>query len=44
VLFLPQKPYLGVGKLGDQLTYPAQSDSFTDGVLTCALIDCGRLS
>jgi len=26
VLFLPQKPYLGVDKLRDQLTYLAQGD------------------
>jgi len=38
---LPQKPYLGVGRLRDQLTYPAQSDSFTDDVLNRALLDCG---
>ena len=41
VLFLPQKPYLGVGKLRDQLTYPAQGDSLPDGVLNQALLDCG---
>jgi putative ATP-binding cassette transporter len=41
VLFLPQKPYLGVGKLRDQLTYPAQGDLFTDDVLNRALFDCG---
>ena len=41
VLFLPQKPYLGVGKLRDQLMYPAQGDSFTDGDLNRALLDCG---
>ena len=41
VLFLPQKPYLGVGRLRDQLTYPAQNDSFTDDVLNRTLLDCG---
>ena len=41
VLFLPQKPYLGVGKLRDQLTYPAQGGSVPDGVLNQALLDCG---
>jgi len=41
VLFLPQKPYLGVGTLRDQLMYPAQGDSVPDGVLNQALLDCG---
>jgi putative ATP-binding cassette transporter len=41
VLFLPQKPYLGIGKLRDQLMYPSQSESLPDAVLTRALIDCG---
>lgn len=40
-LFLPQKPYLVVGKLRDQLTYPAQSEKLPDAVLTDALLDCG---
>ena len=35
------EPYLGVGKLRDQLMYPAQGDAFTDGVLSRALLDCG---
>jgi len=41
VLFLPQKPYLGIGKLRDQLMYPAQGDALRDSVLTRTLLDCG---
>jgi putative ATP-binding cassette transporter len=41
VLFLPQKPYLGIGKLRDQLTYPAPSDALADSVFTHTLLDCG---
>jgi vitamin B12/bleomycin/antimicrobial peptide transport system ATP-binding/permease protein len=41
VLFLPQKPYLTIGTLRDQLTYPARGDAFTDSVLRQTLRDCG---
>jgi vitamin B12/bleomycin/antimicrobial peptide transport system ATP-binding/permease protein len=41
VLFLPQKPYLTIGTLRDQLTYPAQGDTFADSVLQQTLRDCG---
>jgi putative ATP-binding cassette transporter len=41
VLFLPQKPYVGIGRLRDQLTYPAQGDALPDSVLITTLLDCG---
>ena len=41
VLFLPQKPYLAIGRLRDQLTYPAQGNPLPDSVLTSTLLDCG---
>ena len=40
ILFLPQKPYLNIGPLRDQLCYPAASGTFTDGEIRGALVDC----
>jgi putative ATP-binding cassette transporter len=40
VLFLPQKPYLTIGSLREQLCYPAGPDRFTDEALCAALTDC----
>jgi putative ATP-binding cassette transporter len=42
-LFLPQKPYLTIGTLREQLCYPAAPDAFDDAALIAALQDC-RLS
>jgi vitamin B12/bleomycin/antimicrobial peptide transport system ATP-binding/permease protein len=39
-LFLPQKPYLTIGTLREQLCYPAASGAFTDDELRAALVDC----
>lgn len=41
LLFLPQKPYLTVGSLRDQLCYPEPSDRFNDTDLKALLRDCG---
>ena len=40
VLFLPQKPYLTIGTLREQLCYPAATESFSDADLRAALVDC----
>ena len=40
VLFLPQKPYLIIGSLRAQLSYPAAPDLYSDDELKRALIDC----
>ncbi len=40
VLFLPQKPYLTIGALREQLSYPAASGTYNDAELRAALIDC----
>lgn len=42
-LFLPQKPYLTIGTLREQLCYPCAPDAFDDATLIAALQDC-RLS
>lgn len=39
LMFLPQKPYMIIGNLRDQLTYPANAGQFDDAVLQQALID-----
>lgn len=41
VLFLPQKPYLTVGTLREQLSYPSAPGTFDDGACRAALMDCG---
>jgi putative ATP-binding cassette transporter len=41
VLFLPQKPYLTIGTLREQLSYPAAPDAFDDDAYRAALEDCG---
>jgi putative ATP-binding cassette transporter len=41
VLFLPQKPYLTIGTLREQLTYPAPAEAFDTSVLEHTLEDCG---
>jgi len=40
VLFLPQKPYLTIGTLREQLCYPAANGTFDDNALRAALVDC----
>ena len=40
VLFLPQKPYLNIGTLREQLCYPSPPGTFTDPELRAALADC----
>ena len=40
VLFLPQKPYLTIGTLREQLCYPSPGGSFNDDELRAALTDC----
>ena len=40
VLFLPQKPYLTIGTLREQLCYPAPADAFSDTELRAALEAC----
>ena len=40
VLFLPQKPYLIIGTLRAQLSYPDAAATYTDAELKRALIDC----
>ena len=39
-LFLPQKPYLPVGKLREVVSFPAASDKFSDADIRAALEDC----
>ena len=39
-LFLPQKPYLTIGTLREQLCYPAAPGTFDDATLIAALQDC----
>lgn len=39
-LFLPQKPYLTIGTLREQLCYPSAPDAFDDAALIAALQDC----
>ena len=39
-LFLPQKPYLTIGTLREQLCYPAASDAYSDADLRGVLADC----
>ncbi len=41
VLFLPQKPYLGIGSLRAQLCYPGPADSHGDAELQAVLGACG---
>ena len=41
VLFLPQRPYLNLGSLREQLCYPGPADSFSDAELLAALVACG---
>ncbi|MBI3917367.1 MAG: ABC transporter ATP-binding protein/permease [Betaproteobacteria bacterium] len=41
VLFLPQKPYLTVGTLREQVSYPAAPGTFDDASCRAALMDCG---
>ena len=41
VLFLPQKPYLGIGSLREQLCYPGPAGSYSDAELRAALDACG---
>ena len=40
VLFLPQKPYLIIGTLRAQLSYPAAADTYSDAELRRVLVDC----
>jgi putative ATP-binding cassette transporter len=40
-LFLPQKAYLTIGTLREQLSYPSAPDSFGDDAYRAALTDCG---
>ena len=40
ILFLPQKPYLTIGTLREQLCYPAASGAYSDDALRAALTDC----
>ena len=41
MLFLPQKPYLTIGSLREQLSYPAPAGSFTDQQMVATLLACG---
>ena len=41
VLFLPQKPYLTIGTLREQLAWPASPDAFDETAYRTALADCG---
>ena len=41
VLFLPQKPYLTIGSLREQLCYPSAVDCFNDDELRGVLEECG---
>lgn len=40
-LFLPQKPYLTIGTLREQLSYPSKPGTFDDEACRAALVDCG---
>jgi putative ATP-binding cassette transporter len=40
-LFLPQKPYLTIGSLREQLLYPMPPQPPDDAALRAALVDCG---
>ena len=44
VLFLPQRPYLTIGTLREQLAWPAAPDTFDESALQSALTDCGLAS
>jgi len=41
MLFLPQKPYLTIGTLREQVSYPAVPGTFDDSACCSALADCG---
>jgi putative ATP-binding cassette transporter len=41
VLFLPQKPYLTVGTLREQVSYPSAPGTFDDETCRTALAECG---
>lgn len=41
LLFLPQKPYLIIGTLRAQLSYPSAPDTYTEAELKRVLTDCG---
>jgi putative ATP-binding cassette transporter len=41
LLFLPQKPYLPIGRLREALAYPAAADAFTESALREALAAVG---
>lgn len=41
VLFLPQKPYLSIGTLREQLTYPSPAGTFSEAALSDAMHRCG---
>lgn len=40
LLFLPQKPYLIIGTLREQLNYPSAAGTYSDAELTRVLADC----
>ena len=40
-LFLPQKPYLTIGTLREQLSYPSPAEAFSDQQMIATLIACG---
>ena len=40
LLFLPQKPYLIIGTLGAQLSYPSTPGTYSDAELKRVLLDC----
>jgi putative ATP-binding cassette transporter len=40
-LFLPQKPYLTIGTLREQLSYPTPASKFTDQQMVVTLLACG---
>lgn len=41
LLFLPQKPYLTIGTLREQLSYPSEPAAFDDAAYSRVLADCG---
>jgi putative ATP-binding cassette transporter len=41
VLFLPQKPYLTIGTLREQLSYPAAPEVFDEAAYRAVMDDCG---